>query len=421
MFFNLLPTTMRPTFDLVSWAVRNFEKLPTLPGKVADLVQQTVENGGDSIRRMGSSIVYGTPDGGQEVLGFVDQVPQQLGALEMGQQGISNTLSNLEAGQEAIGASIGGLEAGQHALGASIGGLEAGQQAIGSSLASLQSMSTVSLGVAALAPVMLGGQFFWLRTHFQRIHKRLDRLEKLIDDQTFSGFKAGLDALESGNRTGNKALTNEAFIKCNEAIHSFSSRLGDLLNEPKKRQNRELILHLTQHLSVAVCAAARCNITLGDDEGAEETLSRRCPLLIQSSRAVFDQTLEKSPGRFLTPNLTDDNGGIEFLRSIVRQAHDSEVLAGDNSLALASHSLPTFVEYLLGESPRRRLFRWDCVTTLKDELRDATVSIENTSRVISLQSMITKAKEAKTPTKDIIDRVEFCKQSATSPFVAWAI
>lgn len=150
-------------------------------------------------------------------------------------------------------------------------------------------------------------------------------------------------------------------------------------------------------------------------------MSRHCPLLIRSSRAVFDQTLDKSPGRFLKPNLTDDDRGIEFLRSVVRQAEDSQVLDGDHSLALASHSLPTFVEYLLGESPRRRFFGSTSMNTLKAELRDATISIENTSRVISLQSMIAKAREANTTAKEVIERVEFCKQSATSPFVAWAI
>lgn len=376
MFFSSLPTN---TFELASWVWRNREHIPSLPLNAADLIQRAIENVGEGIRRIGSSVVLGMPDGGQQVLAFIDQVPRQLAAVE------------------------------------------AGQQAISSSLASLQAVSAVSLGVAALSPTMLGGQFLWLRSQFRRIHKRLDRLEKLIDDQTVSRLKAGLDALESGSRHDHNSRIDDAFLACDEALHTFSSRLGDVLQEPKKNQDRKIILHLTQHLSVAICAAARCDIALGHDDSAEQTLSRHRPTLVRSSRAVFHQTLDSAPGRFLKPNLTDDHGGIEFLRSVVQQAKDNDVLENDHSLSVASRSLPAFVEYLLGEAPRGGFFWRTSPEVLKDELRDAAVSVEDTSRVLSLRSMIDRARKSGVSTRELIERVELEKQSATSPFVAWAV
>ncbi len=107
MFFSSLPTS---AFDLASWVWRHREELPSLPLDAADLVQQTIENGGEGIRRIGSSIVFGTPDGGQQVLAFIDQAPPQLGALEAGQQAMNASLGVLDAGQQAISSSLSSLQ-----------------------------------------------------------------------------------------------------------------------------------------------------------------------------------------------------------------------------------------------------------------------------------------------------------------------
>jgi len=376
MLFTSLPTG---TFEWITWVWRNREQLPELPLKAAELVQRTIENGGEGIRRVGSSVVFGTPDGGQRVLAFIDQVPQQLNSLA------------------------------------------AGQQVIGSSLASLQTISTLSLGVSALSPVILGGQFFWLRSQFRNIQRRLDRLERVIDDQTISRLKAGLDALQSGSNKRNNRRIESAFIPCGEALHTFSSRLGELLDEPKKKQDRKVILPLTQHLSVALCAAARCDIALGNDDDARGRLEAHRPVLIKSSQAVFGQTLKESPGRFLTRDLTDDGSGVEFLRASVQQAKDNGVIESQHPLAEASRSLPDFVQYLLGEGRARGFIRWRSCKRLKDELRDAAVSLEDCSRVLSLEAIINKARDVGTVARDLIEQVERRKQSAKSPFVAWAV
>lgn len=363
------------TVNWLIWAIRTLRRVDGrgTGNDVSSLLS------GDGIRRIGSSVVFGTPDGSQRVLAFIDAVPDKLRSLE------------------------------------------ASQQAIGASLTSLQTLSAVSLGVSALTPAVMGLQFAWLRRQFNDLKKQIKNLEDLVEGQTRAKLKTGLDALEAGTRKNCKRRIEHAYVPCREAMHSFADRLGSFLEEPEKQQDRKVIRHLTQHLSVAICAAARCDIATGDDDGAEETITRHQPVLVKSSQAVFRQTLENGPGRFLTANLTDDNSGIEFLRSLIQQAKDTGILASDHPLAQASGSVAEFVNHLLG-APRRNGFLGSWFgPDIKDELRDAAASVEDASRVLSLRSMIEEAKRVGRDVRSILGDVEAGKKAAKSPFVAWAI
>ena len=129
----------------LAWAVENREVLKNVPTETADFLVSVIASGGDAIERVGSQLVFGSPSGARTVIGFVDQATPQLNHIET-----------------------------------AVNGLEVGQVALSSSLASLQTVSMVTLGVSAIAPVLLASQFRYLSGRFDEVKKSLVELKSLL-------------------------------------------------------------------------------------------------------------------------------------------------------------------------------------------------------------------------------------------------
>src|SRR3954447_26488947 len=110
--------------EAVTWSAwlwqhrQQFEPVLRRVADVGDFAQAALTNPNGVLRRVGNTLVVGQPDGGEKVLAFIEQAAPRLQPIEQ-----------------------------------AVDGLHAGQAALASSLSSLQTVSMVTLGVAALTPV----------------------------------------------------------------------------------------------------------------------------------------------------------------------------------------------------------------------------------------------------------------------------
>jgi len=281
----------------LAWAVENREVLKNVPTETADFLVSVIASGGDAIERVGSQLVFGSPSGARSVIGFVDQATPQLNHIET-----------------------------------AVNGLEVGQVALSSSLASLQTVSMVTLGVSAIAPILLASQFRYLSGRFDEVKKSLVELKQMQYEKVIAALDSGLHSLETGIEKENPALVEDALIPCREAMSFFSGQLSKALesgNSPPQFLN-----YIARHLAVSMCATARTHIGLGYDSVAREVLEKNQPLLRQTSKHIFNETVGVDPAKYLIPELAEDIS-YDFIRSIYKQAEAANILPEELAASLS--------------------------------------------------------------------------------------
>ena len=239
-----------------TWAWKNRGRIPQFPKEIGDSVVEILQNGGDAIQRIGSTIVLGTPDGGRPVLGFLDQTSPDLQSIK-----------------------------------AAVGGLQQGQIAMSASLASLHTVSMVTLGLSAVTPLVIAAQFGYLRAQFHDLKKEIRLLAKMVEDQALARMEAGLGILETGTEKSDRALIKHALPACDESRAFFNRQVTDAIGD--REGSASATLYLARQLAVATCASARCYVALGHDDRAARTLEAQRSVL-KSSRSTF------SAGRLAT-------------------------------------------------------------------------------------------------------------------------
>ena len=372
----------------IGWAIENREYIEALPTEAADLMVALIDSGGDAIQRVGSQLVFGSPDGAQSVVGFIDQTIPQLNQIET-----------------------------------AVTGLEVGQTALSSSLVSLQTVSMVTLGVSAIAPVLLVSQFRYLSGQFNQIKKSLVDLKQMQYDKVKSTLDSGLCALETGVEKENPALIEDALRPCSEALSFFEGQLAKALES--QASSPQFLNYIARHLGASMCATARTHIGMGYDDKAHEVLDKHQPLLNQTSSRIFAQTVGNDPTKFLLPEMADVVS-FEFVRSLYRQANAAEIWPMEDSEA------SPFPESNLGpqvffESIRPALFRsrklgWNRKAKIKfllSQIHLAVANLEETNRVASLLVFLKQAKEKGVATKEVMAELNDRKQDIDAPFVAW--
>src|SRR5262249_52042459 len=146
---------------LAAWVWTHRDALLRMPIDIANFVEQLIENGADAVRRVGSTITFGSADGTSHVLGFVDQTFTSLDDVESG---------------------------------ATPG--ESDKSLVATSLASLQALSMVPFGLATLNPRALFAQFGYLHRQPDCLTKSIDDLRAILEHGAAAKLKSGLDVLD---------------------------------------------------------------------------------------------------------------------------------------------------------------------------------------------------------------------------------
>ena len=372
----------------ITWAWQNRRDISNFPTEAGDFLVAMAENGGDAVQRVGSQLVLGTPDGGRRVLGFIDQTAPQLDSIETAVNGIS-----------------------------------AGQAALTSSVASLQTVSMVTLGLSAVTPVILLAQYRYLSNQFADLKKSVKDLRDIIEQQSTAKLQAGLNVLENGVNKDDEPLVREAMMPCEESLELYRGRLKEAVDE---KRSRELVHYLTRHLAIAMCASARCNMALGYDDSANQLLQKHKPLLKEATGLVFDQAIGGDPSRFLIPELAE-TVSFDFIRSLIQQADAAGIMADENELKKAATELsPTgFFEYLrpkLFKSKLGMFGKKKAVSQCIADLRQASAIVEETNRVLSLETFLEEAKRTGVRAIDTLkDLDQRKKEHGEAGYVAWAL
>lgn len=381
------PIDMQP----VSWAVwlwKHRQQLPRIPKDLGDTIVELLKNSGDAVQRIGSQIVFSTPDGGRRVIAFLDQASIDL-------QGIK----------------------------AAVGGLQQGQLVLSASLTSLQTISMVTLGLSAVTPLVIAAQFRYLSAQFNDLKKEIQILAKMVEDQELSKLESGLNILQRGTELGDRALIKHALQACDQSRAFFHRQVSSAIGD--RAGNTAVVHHLARQLAVATCASARCYVALEDDEGAAQTLDAQQNLLKSSAQYVFCRTIGRDPARFLIPHLSE-NVSIEFVREMYQQALHAGIEDGDDAMRLLveSGSPSRFFEAL-----RPDLFRtkWGWFglgrkrkLRLLTELRHAAGSIEETNRVLSLSTFLAETRKAGKKALEVLATLDKEKQKLSkAPCIAW--
>lgn len=370
----------------IKWAWQNRKAIANFPREAGDFLVALAENGGNAIQRVGSQLILSTPDGGQRLLGFIDQTSLRLDGIE---QAVSRVSDN-------------------HAT-------------LTSSIASLQTVSMVTLGLSAVTPVLLLAQFRYLSRQFNELKQSFKDLQEIIEKQSIAKLQSGLDVLENGVRKGDEALVKQAMMPCSESLQFFRGRLEDAIHE---KRGPALLHYLTRHLAISMCAASRCSIALGYDDSAQQLLETHRPLLKQATRIVFIRAMAEDPSRFLIPELAK-TVSFEFICSLLQQAEAAGATADGSELkkampemsptGLFEHLRPKLFQKKLGWFGRTRMIK-QC----KEDLRQAAAIIEETNRVLSLEAFLIEAKRASVRAIDALKELDSRKEGRGDGFVAWS-
>ena len=258
-----------------SWAAwlwqHRHELSPTLSkfGDAGAFAQTALANPEGALRRVGNTLVFGQADGGQKVLAFLEQTGPQIDAIQQ-----------------------------------AVNGIQAQNAALSASLASLQTVSMVSLGLAALTPVVLTAQLVALGRRLKTIGKMVADIKDMIETKNEADLQTGLSHLEDAQRLlrdGKNATQRlgNALHNCKESMFFFAGLLGKELGA--KAPRREVVSLLSRQCAVALGGTVAAHVALGEDHFAVEKVDRVLPRLQEAVKWTFGKTVSHSPERSWSP------------------------------------------------------------------------------------------------------------------------
>ncbi len=131
---------------LAFWLYKNQHTFGPVLNKTGNFLSSAISDPHGAVHRVGNTIVFGQPDAGGEILGFIEQAQPQLNQ-------IASVATETKEQQQTMLSTLGSLQLGQGAL--------------SSSVAALTSLSMVSLGFTAILPLVLKVQLEALSIHAQ--------------------------------------------------------------------------------------------------------------------------------------------------------------------------------------------------------------------------------------------------------------
>ncbi len=382
--------------DVGSWSARlwqhrqSFEPLLHKLGDAASLAQAALTNPNGILRRVGNTLVFGQPDGGQKVLAFIEQT--------------SPRLENIER---------------------AVNGLQAGQTALSSSLGSLQNLSMITLGFTALSHGVLHSQFRALNRRLDVLGSRIADLHKKFDAAILADLNAGLELLhfgqdfvEVGDHTNAHDRLTAALPLCIRTKEYFSSRLGDTPSQGTATVDEVRLL--ARHLSVAVAGVAGCHIGLGQDKHAFARSGAQLDLMRQAGRWVFDQTVGREPGQYLLPEMREYGVTIEFMAHLFQQARDAWEVEPSQDASVSAW----FEAHREAIFQTRRPWRPAAACeALNGQLRAAVAAVEEINRIVGLSRLVDQLRASG---QSVLTAMEECRKQRSAqdpsdtPFAVWA-
>ncbi len=358
---------------------------------VGDFAAKAISDPNGAVRRSGNMLLFGQPDGGQKILGFIEQTGPRIEAIE-------------------------------HA----VDGLQAGQVAISASLATLQQLSMVTLGLSALTPLVLMAQFLALNRKLNALQRESARFYKKFDASMASDLRAGLDLirqghdlLESDDRSSARNRLEAALPLCIRRMKYYSELLGDELNR-KKASVPEVRL-LSRYLSVAVLAVASSQTGLEQDRHAFAQSGQELDLLGQATKLVFRETVGRDLPGLVLPVMREHGVTIELIAGLYRQAQDAGAV--DPSVDCAVSGWFEAHRDAIVRSGSSGWWGWKPQNLLAS-LGTASAAVEETNRVLGLSRMVQHLREAGRTTAEIMQefRTNVPSQKTDSPpYAVWGL
>jgi hypothetical protein len=391
---------LRLAGDVVGWTAwlcqnrQTLEPLLQRIGGVSDLAQAAVTNPDGLLRRVGNQLVFGQADGGERVLAFIEQTTPQVESVER-----------------------------------AVGGLQAGQVTLSSSLASLTGVSMVTLGLTALTPVVLSGQFVALNRKLSALQKQVAALQAKFDAAAQAGLETGLGLLQMGQDFLDRAdrpkahdRLNQALPLCHKAMKFYGNLLGSALNQPPVDPGEVRLL--ARHLSVAVAGVASCQIGLGQDQHAFGQSDPELDLLRSATRWAFHDAVARDPGPYLLPAMRAHGVTIGVMARLFQQARDAGAAepAKDASVATWFEDHRDALVCATTREPLWSKKKW--YEALRTRLLEAVAAVEETNRVLGLRRLVEEVKAAGQST---LDMMEQHKQHVTGDagdacsYMAWGL
>lgn len=168
-----------------------------------------------------------------------------------------------------------------------VDGLTAGQAALGHSLDALRQLTMISLGVSAVAHLVLLHQFRLLGRQLHSLGEEIRRVRELARAQELGRLEAGLTQLQHGiedieagtaGRTeqGRATLNTIARDNLANSVNTHAILLERELTEA--RPTRSVVRELFRHMAVGLMGEAGCHLRLGNGGRAREVIDRRVGL-----------------------------------------------------------------------------------------------------------------------------------------------
>jgi hypothetical protein len=381
--------------DTVGWAAwlwqnrREFEPVLNRFGDAGDFAAAAIDNPHGSLRRIGNTLVFGQPDGGEKVLAFIEQTNPKLEHITQ-----------------------------------AVDGLNAGQAVLSASLSSLQTLSMVTLGVAALTPIILVGTFAVLNRRITALQEQIADLHTMFAASKQAQLETGLSLLNLGQDsrtstrpTNSPKLLGDALPLCLEAVKYYGKLLGNELNA--KTVNRIRVRLQARHLSVAITGVASCQIGMEQDRHAFTQASSEIELLRKAASWIFHQAVVRDPGRFMLPAMRNHGITIELMANLYQHARDAGALPRQDSSAAAwfeDHR----EEIHRARPPFFRTKKWGL--SLVAELQEAVAAIEETNRIIGLAKLVDESRASQKKTRDVMETIRANSagpEKEASPFMVW--
>lgn len=269
------------TYDAIAWLASNYDKLPAIAGKAADILHGVLQQGGRAgrtIQRFGSNLVWNSPNG-QRVIGVLDEVKTSLAGIET-QQAITQA-----------------------------------------SIQSLRGISMVTLGLSGVTVGLLAAQFAYLGKRLSDIQHELKKIQIKIDATQESQLKAALGYIQQAEAATGERRTfyfGEAVSRARNVCFFFSSQATDPVNhdnDPKIIQfyARKYFLALSVEVSGL----------LGRDEVPDmvNRIQFEDSTLRRVASLVYDSTLKDHLDELLSPELAAD-APLRLTEHLYTQAAD---------------------------------------------------------------------------------------------------
>jgi len=359
------------TVNLAAFLWQNRQSLGPAFSAVGDLVESALAGPRPEIQRVGTLLVS-VRDDQTHVLGLLHQQTTRL-------DGIADAVA----------------------------GVARGQAVLAHSLAALQHLSFVTLGLNAVAPLILLHQFRLLGRQLTALGASVRRVQGLIEAQHLGQLETGLSQLQQGVEEieggaagqGRATLNAKAANNLTLSVNTYAVLLDGELRAA--RPDPAVARVLFRHLAVGLLGEAGCHLALGNTPLARQAIQKRSSLLDAYARAVFARTIGDDAVRYFCPGMARHGVTVESLAELYRQAGHAGAVEGRTTVGAVE-----LIEEWRGKlHTARDPFRASRLEAMRADLAEVVAAVEEVNRVKSFAAAVGHFAAAGTPFAQVMARV----------------